>query len=193
MTVQRLSAYSVKVQLSAEELRVFMPDEPRTADSPQMLRMLSFMLAKAEAVSGIAFSVLPVTVELISAQDGSLAAYFSVSDAADSPPDNPQRIIRLAARFSDPDLLRQCCVLLEHERNQIRSSVLYRYQSHWILTLKLRKIKAAHIRHILLEYGKPFRMSAMNRARLSEYGDCVFCQDAVHQAVQSKVLPEIGS
>ena len=114
MTVQRLSAYSVKVQLSAEELRVFMPDEPRTPDSPQMLRMLSFMLAKAESVSGIAFSALPVTVEVISAQDGSLAVYFSVAEESKLPaPEQHQRVIRIAARFTDSALLRQCCMCIQ--------------------------------------------------------------------------------
>ena len=194
MTVQRLSAYSVKVQLSAEELRVFMPDEPRTPDSPQMLRMLSFMLAKAESVSGIAFSALPVTVEVISAQDGSLAVYFSVAEESKLPaPEQHQRVIRIAARFTDSALLRQCCTLLEKEQPNSRSSVLYRYQTVWILTLKLRRLHASLIRHILLEYGKPFRLSAMNRARLSEYGVCIFNQDAVHQTAASESFPEGGS
>lgn len=182
MTVERLSAYSVKVQLSADELRVFLPDEPPAPDSPQMMRMLSFMLAKAEAVSGIAFSSLPVTVELLTAQDGSLSAYFSVQDQKPEQKAAKQRIIRLAAQFTDPDLLRECCTLLQREQNGIRSSMLYRLQSAYILTLKLRRNRVSAMHHILLEYGKPFRLSALNRARLSEYGICIFQQDAVKRA-----------
>ena len=63
MTVNRLSAQSVKVQLTADELTVFLYDPAQPPDSPQMLRLISFMLAKAELASGIPFSSLPVTVE----------------------------------------------------------------------------------------------------------------------------------
>ena len=182
MTVERLSAYSVKVQLSADEMRVFLPDEPPVPDSPQMMRMLSFMLAKAEAVSGIAFSSLPVTVELLTAQDGSLSAYFSVQEQKTERKNAKPRIIRLAAQFSDRELLRACCTLLQKEQYGIRSSMLYRLQTAYILTLKLRRSRASAVHHMLLEYGRPFRLSAMNRARLSEYGICIFQQDAVSHA-----------
>lgn len=183
MTVQRLSAYSVKVQLSQEELRVFLPDEPRTPDSPQMLRMLSFLLSKAEAVSGIAFSSLPVTVELMTAQDGSLAAYFTVQETYSAKPKGKPRDIRLAAQFPERDPLYACCVLLKDEKESIRSSLLYRSASCWILTLRLRHARAAAIRHILLEYGRPYRLSPLNRARLSEYCECIYRQNAVEQIV----------
>ena len=179
MTVERLSAYSVKVQLSADELRVFLSDEPPVPGSPQMMRMLSFMMAKAEAVSGIAFSTLPVTVELLNAQDGSLSAYFSVQESKQNRRSGKPRMLRLAARFSEPELLRQCCALLQKHSEGIRSSVLYSFRSGYVLTLKLRRSNASAVHHILLEYGKPFRMSAINRARLAEYGICIFSQDAV--------------
>lgn len=186
MTVQRLSASAVKVQISADELHIFLPDDPQDPDSPQMLRMLSFMLEKAEAVSGIAFSSQPVTVELLRIQDGGLAVYFSVrTDRSEQKPAKPH-IIRLAAQFAEPDMLRQCCKLLKNEQENIRSSVLYQYQAQWILTLKLKQqIRVSAIHHILLEYGKPFRLSALNRARLAEYGIRIFDQNAVIRAASS--------
>ena len=187
MTIHRLSACSVKVQLSAEELRVFLPEDPKSPDSPQMLRMLSFLLAKAEAVSGIAFSQMPVTVELLTAQDGSLAAYFTIQEKTPQAQNNRQRTIRIAARFTEPELLYGCCELLQTERNSIRSSVLYRHKNQWILTVRLRHARAAAIRHILLEYGTPYRLSAINRARLSEYGECVAYQDAISQIAERKL------
>ena len=187
MTIHRLSGSSVKVQLSAEELRVFLPENPVSADSPQMLRMLSFLLAKAESVSGIAFSALPVTVELMTAQDGSLAAYFTVQEHAPASHANRQRIIRLAARFTDAKLLQECCGLLQSEQAHIRNSVLYQENRSWILTLKLRHARAAAIRHILLEYGSPYRLTAINRARLSEYCDCILQQDAVRQIAEQNI------
>lgn len=188
MTVQRLSERSVKVQISADELRIFLPDEPQTPDSPQMLRMLSFMLAKAEAVSGIAFSALPVTVELLKNQDGGLAVYFSIQTNPQERHSAKPHTIRLAAQFAEPDMVRQCCLLLKKEQENIRSSVLYKYHANWVLTMKLKQIRASAIHHILLEYGKPFRLSALNRARLAEYGTCIFGQDAVLQAAASEQL-----
>lgn len=188
MTVQRLSAQSVKVQLSAEELHVFLPEEIRTPDSPQMLRLISFMLAKAELASGIAFSSLPVTVELLIPQEGGLVVYFTVSEEQPqkkNPPVRQSGIIRLAAKFTERDALRQCCTLLDKEAASIRSSILFRYKNHWILTLKLKRDHASAIHHILLEHGKPYRLSALNRARLNEYGTCIYEQDAVRKALQS--------
>ncbi len=188
MTVERLSESSVKVQISADELRIFLPDEPRTPDSPQMLRMLSFMLEKAEAVSGIAFSALPVTVELLKNQDGGLAVYFSIREnQQQSQRTAKPHIIRLAAQFDEPDMLRQCCILLKQELEHIRSSVLYQYQANWVLTMKLKQARASAIHHILLEYGKPFRLSALNRARLAEYGTLIFEQNAVLHAIAAKL------
>ena len=184
MTVQRLSACSVKVQLSQEELRVFLPEAPQAPDSPQMLRMLSFLLSRAEAVSGIAFSALPVTVELITAEDGSLAAYFTVQQKQKSRKNGKSREIRLAAQFPDSALLIACCNQLQHEQESIKSSLLYRCCAQWILTLRLRHARAAAIRHILLEYGRPYRLSSLNRARLTEYGECIYRQNAVAQIVQ---------
>ena len=54
MTVHRLSARSVKVILSAEELQFFVTEPDAAPDSPQMMRLLAVMLTQAERVSGIA-------------------------------------------------------------------------------------------------------------------------------------------
>lgn len=188
MTVQRLSAGSVKVQLSAEELNVFLPASARTPDSPQMLRLISFMLAKAEAASGIPFSALPVTVELLSAEDGSLAAYFT---AQREQPPHPQtdarqpKIIRLAARFTEETPLRQCCALLYDQAASIRNSMLYQYRQQWVLFLKLKRENASVIHHILAEHGSPYRLSVLGRARLSEYGTCMIEKDAIQKLLQN--------
>ena len=187
MTIQRLSAYSVKVSLSAEELRVFCPDEGWSPESPQTAGMLSFLLAKAEAVSGIAFSALPVTAELICAKDGSLAVYFTVQEQP-AAQQSKKHSVRLAARFSDPEALRACCIQLEKQQKAVRSSMLFRYHREWILSLRLRREGTTAVRHILLEYGSPYRLSALNKARLAEYGSCVFSQDAVRRIIQTEAL-----
>lgn len=178
MTVNRLSAQSVKVQLTADELTVFLYDPAQPPDSPQMLRLISFMLAKAELASGIPFSSLPVTVELLTANDGSLSAYFTVQTEQPQPKKQP-KTVRLAAKFPDRSTLQRCCSLLRQQKEAILSSMLYEYRRQWILSLKLKRERAMPVHHVLLEYGKPFRLSPLNRARLSEYGSCIYEKDAV--------------
>ncbi|HAG13609.1 MAG TPA: hypothetical protein DCG49_07075 [Ruminococcus sp.] len=178
MTVNRLSAFSAKVQLSAEELQILLNEPLQTPDSPQMLRLISFMLMKAEAATGIPFSQFPVTVELLSAQDGSLAAYFTAQNEPVGK--SPQaKTVRLAARFPDRETLICCCTLLQQEAEQIMDSRFYQYQAFWILTLRVQRAKAGIVHHILLEYGTPFRLSAMNRAKLAEYGICIHEKNAI--------------
>ena len=185
MTVTRLSACAVKVQLTAEELQGFLPDETPAADSPQMLRLLSLMLMHAEAGSGIRFSALPVTVELLSGSDGSLTAYFTAQLPASPQKPKPQpQQVRLAASFSDYSTLKECCDQLSRAVPQICESTLHRCCAGWVLSLKTERSSAPHAHHLLLEYGKPFRSNAVNKARLAEYGHCIYAEDAVKAVVR---------
>lgn len=181
MTVHRLSPCSVKVMISAEELHTIISEPVTAPDSPQMMRVLALMLAQAEHTSGIPFSSLPVTVELLSAQDGSLAAYFTAQLRPQGMPNKSKRSgsIRLAARFQEHSILEQCCSLLNLHRDSIRRSDLYQYAGEYVLILRLNRKNAPSVHHILLEFGTPFRLSALNRARLSEYGICLMEENAV--------------
>ena len=188
MTVQLLSAGSVKVQLSADEINVLLPAAARTPESPQMLRLISFMLEKAEAASGIPFSELPVTVELLSAADGSLAAYFTAKLPPEPSAKNQRGIVRMAARFESGEPLRNCCKLLNADAGAIRNSLLYQYRQQLVLFLKIRREKASCIHHLLAEHGSPYRLSALNRARLSEYGKCLIEKDAVQKLTEMQEI-----
>ena len=180
MTVTQLSARSVKVQLTAEELQFFLTEESPPADSPQMLHLLSYMLMHAEAGSGIPFSALPVTVELLTVSDGGLIAYFTAQTAQETQHRRHlSKTVRLAACFQDYSALCACCCQLRQERKPILNSSLYRYGSQWILSLKLQRGSAAKAHHLLLEYGRPFRSSALNKAKLAEFGECICEQDAI--------------
>lgn len=181
MTVHRLSPRSVKVLISAEELHTFFSEPVTAPDSPQMMRLLALMLAHAEHTSGIPFSALPVTVELLSAQDGSLAAYFTAQSPQPETKHRSRRSgsLRLAAKFHEHTVLAQCCSQLRQHPESIRQSELYQYAGEYVLTLRLDRKNAKSVHHILLEYGTPFRLSAMNRARLSEYGICLCAENAV--------------
>ena len=186
MTVTQLSARSVKVQLTADELRFFLPDEAPPAESPQMLRLLAYMLMHAETGSSIPFSELPVTVELLTVADGGLIAYFTAQLPEHAPRSKASKTVRLAASFADYSALSACCRQLIQENNAILVSTLYQYGTHWILSLKLHRNTASHAHHILLEYGKPFRSSALNKAKLTEYGTCIYEKDAVSAVLNSK-------
>lgn len=182
MTVTRLSASAAKVQLTAEELHGFLPETPQASDSPQMLRLLSFMLLHAEAGSGIRFSSLPVTVELLRGSDGSLTAYFTAQLPAAAKPG--AKAVRLAAAFTDHDALNFCCKQLAAVYDRIPSAALYEYGGRYILTMKLKRRAAAHAQHILREYGLPFRCSGINKARLAEYGICIHAENAVQEILR---------
>ena len=179
MTVQQLSAQSVKVQLTADELTVFLYDPDAPPDSPQVLRLVSFMLSKAELATGIPFTALPVTVELLTARDGSLSAYFTVQSEP-APKSKPAKTICAAARFPDRSTLKRCCGLLREQQDAIISSRLYEYRRQYVLSLKLKRTGAMPVQHLLSEYGRPFRLSPLNRARLSEYGSCICEQNALN-------------
>ena len=185
MTVNRLSAQSAKVQLSPEELRIFLTAPDDHPESPQMLRLISFLLLKAESVTGIPFSALPVTVELLRTQDGGLAAYFTAQTHAAEK--SASGSVRIAARFSDRKTLVQCCKLLRKEQDAVLKSRLHRYRTFLIIELKCSRAHAGAVRHLLLEFGTPFRMSAMNRAKLAEYGDCICETDAVAKILSGAV------
>ena len=181
MTVTRLSACAVKVQLTAEELHRLLPEDVTSADSQQVLRLLSILLVHAEACSGIRFSALPVTVELLAGSDNSLTVYFT---AKLPKPKRKAKTIRLAARFSEYDVLSACCRQLIRSEARFSNSELYRCGSHWILTLKLNREYAQQVHHILLEYGKPYRSSTINKARLAEYGNCIHSEDAIRSILR---------
>ncbi len=182
MTVTRLSASAAKVQLTAEELHGFLPETPQASDSPQMLRLLSFMLLHAEAGSGIRFSALPVTVELLRGSDGSLTAFFTAQLPASAKPGT--KAVRLAAAFTDRDTLIYCCKQLASVYDRIPSAALYEYGRHYVLTLKLKRKASAHAHHILREYGAPFRCSGINKARLAEFGTCIHAENAVQEILR---------
>lgn len=187
MTVHRLSARSVKVILSAEELQFFVTEPDAAPDSPQMMRLLAVMLAQAERVSGIPFSQMPVTVELLRAQNGSLAVYFTAhSDQPEKPKRSRRDPVRLAARFADKEALRECCGQLRAHAETVRSSILCRYRGAFVLSLGLRRSGAQTVHHILMEYGRPYRLSAIGRARLTEYGECIYDRDAVTRILSSR-------
>ena len=183
MTVNRLSAQSAKVQLKADELRIFLTTPEDPAESPQMLRLISFLLLQAESATGIPFSSVPVTVELLRTQDGGLAGYFTVQETAAEP--HTSGVLRMAARFPDQSTLKQCCQIMQQKQNAILTSRLYRYRKSLVLELKSRQQQAGWLHHLLLEYGSPFRLSAMNRARLTEYGSCIYESNAVAEILSA--------
>lgn len=164
MTIHQLSPICVKVQVTAEEARCCTAPEGIT-------RLIYQMLLRAEEISRIPLSALPVSVELLAMPEGGMTAYFTVIHRGN-------RTRWRAARFSDYGALKACCRQLTAFRGEIRKSTLHRYHGEWVLSLQASQDAAAP-RHLLLEYGRPYRLSGLNRARLCELGDCLHEANAI--------------
>lgn len=186
MTIQQLSAQAVRVQLTAQELHRYVSKKPPAADAPGWLPLIAWLLRQAEAASGIPFSGNAVAVELIPDAHGGITVYFSLHRSTRQMPGSPGRSVRLAARFPDLRTLSACCRRLAEESAVIAGSRLYRCQGEYILMLRMLRTGAAMPHHLLLEYGAPFRLSAMNRARLSEHGECIYDRDAVQSVLAAE-------
>lgn len=177
MTIQQLSAQAVKIQLTAEELHHLLRQNELNGDSPRLPDLIAFLLVQAEFASQIPFSQSAVQVELMQDSTGGLTVYFSAEPR--SAHKSGGRTVRLGARFPDYAALRACCQKLRDEESVILSSSLYRYRGEHVLLLRLVRTGAALPHHLLLEYGHPFRLSPMNRARLTENGSLIYPNDAV--------------
>jgi negative regulator of genetic competence, sporulation and motility len=183
MTIQQLSAQAVKIQLTAEELHHLLRQNGLNGNSPHLPDLIAFLLVQAESASQIPFSQSAVQVELMQDSTGGLTVYFSAEPNALHR--SGGKTVRLGARFPDYDALRACCRKLLDEQSVILSSSLYRYRGEHVLVLRLVRTGAALPHHLLLEYGHPFRLSQMNRARLNENGICICPGDAVQTVCRS--------
>ena len=171
MTIHQLSAACVKVQVTAEEYNTH-------AGSRQgMLCLIARMLSEAERISRIPFTRLPVAAELLAMPDGGISAYFSVRRSP--------RTCWLAARFPDAGTVRVCCRLIAPHLPQILHSMLYRGRAGYVLTLKMPRASSAAVRHILGEYGTPFRLTQITRARLTEYAVLLHAEQAVQNVIRN--------
>ena len=179
MTIQQLSDRSVKVQLPAEEAYRLLHNGADAKGSGQLYWLMICLMIQAEKVCGIPFSSSKVAAELMQDSKGGLTAYFSAESLRIQ--NRESRAVRLAAVFPDRDTLRICCRQLFSEKAVILRSALYKYRGCWILTLRLIRTGAVQPYHLLLEYGTLFRMTPVNRARLTEFGRCLLRSKAVEQ------------
>ena len=184
MTMEQLSAYTVKIQLSQEELPLLLPQGTYSSDSEPVLHMISFLLTRAEAFTGIPFTQQQVTAELLSASDGGLILYLTAMDHSPPMPKKaagykPHKTKRIAAAFVDRIPLQQCCTVLQHSLPQIPASRLYQLQQQWILLLQIHTQNESCCKHILQEYGRLYPHSPLQLAQLDEYGICLHPHNAV--------------
>ena len=179
MTMEQLSAQTVKIQLSLTELKVFLHDsQDISPNSPQMLRLISFLLAKSELYCEIPFSEGQVTVELLSASDGGLIFYFTCCPNIPKQQKKNSHAVRYLSMFPLYADLQECCKqLLKHEI-QCANSRLYQCKSGWVLLVHPNGKKNTVCQHLLAEYGTPLPDSPLLRARLEEYGRCLYEKNA---------------
>ncbi len=178
MTIQRLNAQSVKVQLRPDEAAKFLAasDTKPSDDSARMLSLIACLLEQAESVSGIPFSRTGVTVELMTPNSGGLIVYFTAQSTA--------KRHRIAAYFPDSASLCACCRQLIRQSGILRAS-LYRYRANDVLLLRLKAAQADGVRHLLLEYASNLCLQTRSIARIEEYGRCIFPDHAIIRIVRN--------
>ena len=178
MVIEKLSEQAVKCRISGAELV-----QLRRQGGNDLPALVVPLLRHAEAVSGIPFSRFPVAVELLAEANGGMAVYFSLC-----PPRRKarnRRTVRLAAVFTDRAALHACAVQLRKNESIILRSEAFLLENSRVLCLKLTRTGASAVHHILLEYGKPYRLSAVSLARLKEHGRCMYAENAVRQLAES--------
>lgn len=185
MTMEQLSAYTVKIQIPPEELQMLIPPEETQQSTEQMQRMLVFLLTRAESFSGIPFRSSKVTVELLPTQEGGAIVYLTAK-LPSAPRCTIQARSRAAAMFADEQTLRRCCAALQCHMEQESSSSLYRVKGGWLLILSRLPANSRIPQHFLQEFGQPCVLSPPAMARLEEYGECVCRQDAIAWVASKK-------
>lgn len=182
MTLEQLSPQTVKVQLAPSELAVFL-QEPQgyDTDSPQMLRLISFLIAKAELFCEVPFSQGQVTVELFATEEGGLTVYLSCCQAPHSRRREKSHAAQYAGAFAAEDDLRSYCRQLLAADIHLCESSLYRFENHYVLLLRLNGKARNFPQYLLAEYGQPLAVTALLRAKLAEFGECLLEKNAVHQ------------
>ena len=177
MVIEKLSDKTAKIRLNQQEL-----DQLRSqlkAKTVCMQQILTVLMEQAERAIGIPFSQNPVTVELLTDAAGGIALYFSVMSR--KPKRENRRTVRLAAAFPNRTAVSQCCQQLSRNQNLILRSEAYTMEREWILSVKMIRTGAAVLHHILLEYGRPYRLTPVGMARLSENGECQYAENAVRE------------
>lgn len=178
MTMEQLSAYTVKIQVAPEELLMLLPPEEAGQSGEPMQRMLLFLLTRAEAFSGIPFRSSRVTAELLPTQEGGAIIYLTAKQTR-APRYAVRASSRAAALFADEPTLRRCCGALKPHLKQDTLSSLYRVTRGWLLVLRRLPAGSKAARHLLREFGTPCVMSPQALARLEEYGECLCRHNAV--------------
>lgn len=180
MTLEQLSAQTVKIQLSLTELKVFLHDtQDMDPNSPQMLRLISFLLAKSELYCEIPFSEGQVTVELLSASDGGLIFYFTCCQENQKQQKKTNNTVWIASVFSAYEELHECCRQLQMQNIRQADSRLYQMPQRYVLLLHPSGKTAVICHHLLAEYGTTIPYSGLLRAKLEEHGKCLYEKNAV--------------
>ncbi|MDD5947956.1 MAG: adaptor protein MecA [Oscillospiraceae bacterium] len=173
MTMEQLSADTVKIELAAEELSMLDTAAREHADDPTQ-QLLLFLIQRAEVFSGIPFCSRQVTAELLPTVENGMIVYLTAQ-----PPKPKTNHTRAAAVFADAHTLKDCCRALQpYVSTQTRSS-LYDTARGKLLVLShlMQQHRAAE--HLLREYATLQPVTRCTLAQLEEYGHCIFKRDAI--------------
>ncbi len=173
MTIEQLSADTVKIELAAEELSLLCCTAQIQAEDT-MQQLLLFLIQRAECFSGIPFCSRQVTAELLPTTENGMIVYLTAIA-----PRHRENHTQAAAVFTDMQTLKACCRALKPYLAPQTRSRLYETADGKLLVLS-HLVQEHHApQHLLREYASVRHITKRSLARLEEYGSCIFRQDAV--------------
>lgn len=174
MTIEQLSADTVKIELSAEELSLpYHNVVSHPADDP-MQQLLLFLIQRAEVFSGIPFCSRQVTAELLPTVENGMIVYLTASK-----PRPKENHTQAAAVFADMHTLKACCRALRPYLSPQSHSSLYEAAGGRLLVLSHLTTAHRAPQHLLREYATLLPVTKRNLARLEEYGHCICKHNAI--------------
>lgn len=173
MTIEQLSADTVKIELVAEELSMLDRAAREQADDP-MQQLLLFLIQRAEVFSGIPFCSRQVTAELLPTVENGMIVYLTAQQ-----PKPKANHTQAAALFADTHALKACCRALQPYLSAQTQSSLYDTAGGKLLVLSHLTPEHRAPQHLLREYATLQPVTKCTLAQLEEYGHCICKGDAI--------------
>ncbi len=181
MTIQQISASTVKIRLSAGELAAYQVTFSMLGNaSPETLAMLAVLISRAEAESTVSLRDSRIFVEAFACEDGSCLLYLSaVPKSAAERSGSRQAADVVLCEFTEAAVLCDCCRRCLHAPVRIRRSACYQQNGVYRLVLRIRQEDRAQAERILGEYGHVLPATSLLLSLTLEHFACLCTGSAV--------------
>lgn len=179
MTIKQISASTIKVSLSAEELASYhVAFGILDNDEPETRRLFSSLLTEIEAVCGRTLKSERLFVEAFARGDGGCLLYLSVlEESKDDSSDSESGLLLLKA---DSDQLQSLSLLgIEILNRSTEASALYENGDCYCLVLRPKAEESRRLEQFLREFGSVYRGNSLLCAYTVEHCPCLIPKEAV--------------